>query len=58
VNDPIPIFVWNNVDYVFGINAYCDQRLDWDFYKSRNEGNTGFYFVRSNPKVFKLWDEF
>jgi len=58
VNDPIPIFVWNNVDYVFGINAYCDQRLEWDFYKSQNEGNTGFYFVRSNAKVFKLWDEF
>ncbi len=27
----------------------------WDFHKSKVEGNTGFYFVRSNPNTIKLW---
>ena len=25
VNDPASVFIWDNVDYVFGINAYCTQ---------------------------------
>jgi hypothetical protein len=32
-----------------------DQR--WDFRKSREEGNTGFYFVRSNSRTIKIWAE-
>lgn len=28
----------------------------WDFfYRSRIEGNTGFYFVKSNERTIKLW---
>jgi hypothetical protein len=27
----------------------------WDFHKSKVEGNTGFYFVRSNNNTVKLW---
>jgi hypothetical protein len=27
----------------------------WDFHKSKIEGNTGFYFVRSNNNTIKLW---
>ena len=28
----------------------------WDFHKSKIEGNTGFYFVRSNNNTIKLWE--
>ena len=28
---------------------------EWNFFKSEEEGNTGFYHVRSNPKTIKLW---
>jgi hypothetical protein len=27
----------------------------WDFHHSKVEGNTGFYFVRSNNNTIKLW---
>ena len=27
----------------------------WDFHKSKVEGNTGFYFVRSNNNTVQLW---
>lgn len=27
----------------------------WDFRKSKEEGNTGYYFVKSNNKTIKLW---
>ena len=27
----------------------------WDLQKSKEEGNTGFYFVRSNKRTIKLW---
>lgn len=35
---------------------YVDRDKYWDFfYRSKYEGNTGFYFVRSNEKTMKLW---
>lgn len=27
----------------------------WDFHKSKEEGNTGLYFVRSNKRTIKMW---
>ena len=30
---------------------------DWDFRKTPDEGNTGFYFVRSGPHTIKLWGD-
>ena len=32
----------------------CD---NWDFYKTVEEGNTGFYYVRSNSKTIKLFND-
>lgn len=29
----------------------------WDFRRSKVEGNTGFYFVRSTENTIKLWEE-
>lgn len=50
VNDPIQIFIWENVDYVHAVNMGCSN-TKWDFHKSNEEGNTGFYFIRSNDRV-------
>ena len=36
-------------------------RENWDFFDKSPEsyeGNTGFYFARSNPKVLKMWQEY
>lgn len=27
----------------------------WDFRQSKEEGNTGLYFVRSNNRTIKMW---
>lgn len=29
----------------------------WDFVKSEEEGNTGFFYVRSNWRTIKLWKD-
>jgi hypothetical protein len=29
----------------------------WDFLKSEEEGNTGFYYVRSNWRTIQLWKD-
>ena len=29
---------------------------DWDFHKSEVEGNTGFYYARSNTRTESLWE--
>ena len=55
VRDPFPYLLWDNVDYVHSLNAICTKEDTWDFRKSKEEGNTGFYFVRSSPRTIKLW---
>lgn len=56
LRDPLPYMIWENVDYVHSLNAFCKVNEFWDFfYKSKLEGNTGFYFVRSNNQTIKLW---
>lgn len=55
LRDPISYIFWRNVDYVHSLNWICPHSDKWDFYKSEEEGNTGFYFVRANEKTIKLW---
>lgn len=57
VRDPIPYVRWRNVDYVHSHNRICPQFEQWDFFKSDEEGNTGFYYARSNPRTLKLWKD-
>eukprot|EP01041_Mallomonas_annulata_P008706 gene8706-17989_t len=55
--DPMVLFSWENVDYIFSVNKICgkDNYVQWDFWSSTSEeGNTGFYFARSNQKVLKI----
>eukprot|EP01034_Spumella_vulgaris_P021696 gene21696-27746_t len=47
--------MWSNVDYVHSLNSMCKINEPWNFHKSKIEGNTGFYFVRSNRNTIKLW---
>lgn len=53
INDPVKFFIWNNVDYVHAVNMACSS-AKWDFYKSNEEGNTGFYFIRSNVQILSF----
>ncbi|KAJ1437426.1 nucleotide-diphospho-sugar transferase-domain-containing protein, partial [Ochromonadaceae sp. CCMP2298] len=55
VRDPLPYVVRDNVDYAHSLNYMCTVGESWDFHKSKIEGNTGFYFVRSNNNTVKLW---
>lgn len=55
VRDPIPRLLWKDVDYVHSLNAICTIQDTWDFRRSKEEGNTGFYYVRSNNRTTKLW---
>ena len=38
-------------------NRICPQHEVWDFFKSDEEGNTGFYYARTNEKTLKLWKD-
>eukprot|EP01041_Mallomonas_annulata_P008705 gene8705-17988_t len=58
LQNPVKIFSWDNIDYIFSLNKPCAERERWDFRKSWEEGNTGFYFARSNQKVLKVWQEY
>jgi len=57
IRDPLPYLLWRNVDYVHSHNRICPQFEQWDFFKSDEEGNTGFYYARSNPRTLKLWKD-
>lgn len=46
------MILYNNYD-----NNNENRSEGWDFHKSEEEGNTGFYFVRSNDKTIKLWKD-
>lgn len=56
LRNPMPYLLWDNIDYVHSLNAVCTQREFWKFKTSKEEGNTGFYFVRSNNQTIKLWE--
>jgi len=56
IRDPFKYLLWRNVDYVHSLNQICDTVDHWTFRGSpKEEGNTGFYFVRSNARTIKLW---
>jgi hypothetical protein len=57
VRDPTPHVFWQGIDYVHSHNKICPQCYDWNFFKSEEEGNTGFYFVRSNDRTIKLFSQ-
>lgn len=55
LRDPFPYMLYNNVDYVHSLNAICTAANTWDFRRSREEGNTGFYYVKSSNRTVDLW---
>lgn len=56
IRDPLPDLLFENVDYVHSLNYWCTiGEKPFNFHKSKLEGNTGFYFVRSNNNTVKLW---
>ncbi|RYG97012.1 hypothetical protein EON65_53505 [archaeon] len=56
VADPFPYVLWRNIDYVFSVNIFC-----WDYYgfdiHSYEEGNTGFYYIRSSNNTIKIYEK-
>ena len=56
IRDPFPFLLWKNVDYVHSVNLICPQGLTWDFWKSKHEGNTGLYWVRSSKNTMALYE--
>lgn len=57
VEDPMPLFIEGKktFDYMHQANSMCG--VPWSFY-SNYEGNTGFYFTRSNPVTIDTWERF
>ena len=55
--DPLPYLIFKNMDYVHSLNMLCPTGKDWDFYRSKAEGNTGLYFVKSSNESMKIWYE-
>lgn len=39
------------------LNFESIRHEQWDFYKSEEEGNTGFFYSRSNEQTIKLWTD-
>ena len=54
LRDPAPYLFWDNVDYVHSLNWICPHSNKWDFYQTEEEGNTGFYFIRSTRAAMSL----
>eukprot|EP01035_Chromulina_nebulosa_P018740 gene18740-24505_t len=54
--NPFTYILWPQVDYVHSLNSVCVKDDTWNFYRNREEGNTGFYFARSNNNTIKLWE--
>jgi len=58
LRDPFPYILWDDVDYVHSLNLWCSASTAViDMVRSKVEGNTGFYFVKSNKKTLKLWQD-
>ena len=61
LQDPMPLFSTPGIDYMHSVNARCSLTNHWTFYKEHrggHEGNTGFYFIRSNPTSIALFEQF
>jgi hypothetical protein len=61
ISNPFPYLLWKGIDYVHTLNEPChrDQSIVWwNFLNNpESEGNTGFYFIRSNPRTIKLFED-
>lgn len=58
LRDPMPYLFWQGIDYVHSVNKICPMSDGWDFYQTEEEGNTGFYFIRSNFRSIHLLETF
>ena len=59
IRDPMGHFNIPGVDYIHSVNAKCQFTKSWSFAgQTINEGNTGFYFIRSNINTIKLYSMF
>lgn len=54
VSDPIDYLFFPGVDHVYSQNKHCGQK--WSFNDKSNQGNTGFYSIKSTPQSLKIWD--
>ena len=52
VRDPVPYLLIPGVDYQHSINEWCP--MNTSFNLTVHEGNTGFYYARSNHRNLKV----
>jgi hypothetical protein len=59
LEDPFPYLLWQNMDYVHSLNEPCSTDEKWAIFleKADAEGNTGYYFIRSNHRTIKLLED-
>lgn len=59
IRDPLSRVILPGVDYAHSVNVKCQFTSSWKFGVAKGgEGNTGFYFLRSNPNTIKLYSTF
>jgi len=58
IRDPFPYLMWKNVDMAYSVNQICPHSDTFDVWKElrADEGNTGFYFIRSTSSTIRLYD--
>lgn len=55
MRDPFPYLLYRGMDYVHSLNDWCRVGDKFELFRSKIEGNTGFYYVRSSNESIKLW---
>jgi hypothetical protein len=62
VNDPMHVFLNEDMDYMHSINVYCRQSnpkdRNWKFIQGPIEGNTGLHYIKSTPDMLRFWKDF
>ena len=58
IRDPFPYLMWKNVDMAYSVNKLCPHSDTFDIFKELrgDEGNTGFYFIRSTNSTIRLYE--
>jgi hypothetical protein len=58
IRDPFPYLMWKNVDMAYSVNQICPHSDTFDVFKALyvDEGNTGFYFMRSTNSTIRLYE--
>jgi len=58
LRDPFPYLMWKNVDMAYSVNKICPHSDTFDVFKELrgDEGNTGFYYIRSTNSTIRLYD--